>query len=55
MRQCELGYCKHLDDVRLEYVFHGVEVDLREVAAHVLLRGVVDEDVDMSVSAISSC
>lgn len=52
MRQRELGYREHLDDVGLEYVFHCVEVDLREVAAHVLLRGVVDEDVDVSVSSV---
>lgn len=54
MRQGELCYREHLDDVRLEYVFHCVEVDLREVAAHVLLRGVVDEDVDVSVSSVKS-
>lgn len=51
MWQRKLRYCEHLYDVGLEYVFHCVEVDLCEVAAHVLRRGVVDEDVDVSISA----
>jgi hypothetical protein len=45
MRQRKLGNRKHLDDVTLEGILDLVEVDLREVVAHGLCRGVVYEDV----------
>jgi hypothetical protein len=49
--QGEFGDSEDLEDVAAEYAFDAGEVDLCEVVAEELLRGVVDEDVELAVSA----
>jgi len=51
VRQGVFGHGEDLEDVAAERALDVVEVDLGEVVAHQLLRRVVDEDVDLPVSA----
>jgi hypothetical protein len=49
MREGELRHRKHLDDIRLEDIGDSVEVYLRQVGTAELLRGIVDQDIDVSI------
>lgn len=45
MRQSKLGHGKHLQNVAFEDVLGFVEIRVGKIFDHVLLRGVIDEDV----------
>ena len=49
MRESIFGDCEYGEDVAPEHAFDLVQVDLFEVGAHGLLRGVIDQYVDISV------
>lgn len=48
MRKRKLSHGEHLDDVALEKPLDLVQVNLRKVLAHELLRGIVHEDIELS-------
>lgn len=45
MWKSEFRHGNHLNDVALEDIFGLIEVRIHEVFDHVLLRGIIDEDV----------
>lgn len=45
MRKGKFRDSEHLNDIALEGAGNVVEIDLREILAHVLLGGVVDENI----------
>jgi hypothetical protein len=46
VRKCIFCDSKHLQDVSSEEVLDLVKVNLRNVFAHILLRGIIDKDID---------
>lgn len=50
MLQGVFSYSKHLQHIAAESALNVFEVDVREVVALDLLRGIVDKDVDLSKS-----
>ena len=44
VRQCELGYGKHLQDIGPEQRLDLVQINLLEVLAHELLGSIVDQN-----------
>lgn len=52
MRNGVLSHGKHLQNVAPESTLNVVEIDVGKVGALYLFRGVVDEDIDLSVSGL---
>lgn len=50
VRQCELGYGKHLQDIGPEQRLDLVQINLLEVLAHELLGSIVDQNIDSAES-----
>lgn len=58
MRKSKFRYGDHLKDVASEDILRFVEVGLCKVFDHVLLRGIVDKDIQSSKSnqgSVSTC
>lgn len=47
MRESVFRHSKHLQDIAAKCAFHIVEINLGEIVAHDLLRGIVDENMDL--------
>ena len=54
MRNSIFSHGEHLDDVGVEDILNLIKVDISDVFTHVLLRGIVDEDIDFAKPIIVS-
>lgn len=48
MRNSIFSHGEHLENVGVEDILNLIKVDISDVFTHVLLRGIVDEDIDFS-------
>ena len=48
------GLGEHLEDVGVKDILNLIKVDISKVFTHVLLRGIVDEDIDFAKPIIVS-
>lgn len=54
MRNSIFSHGEHLEDVGVEDILNLIKVDISDVFTHILLRGIVDEDIDFAKPIIVS-
>lgn len=54
MRNSIFSHGEHLDDVGVEDILNLIKVDISDVFTHILLRGIINEDIDFAKPIIVS-